>query len=549
MEWAVNVPMKDWYLAAGEEPLNPGLCSPPLGSYMSWLFGSIARYLVPKLVEPGSASIGYEDDDARGYMRATVLVCDIVLFFLATWCFVIIYYRSNVKVSYAEPDELRDTMGRFLLYSRRATPLQAKKQTKRRVTGANRASSFSSTALSVPVTLVSEVFLIILLQPGLILIDHGHFHYSAIYLGLVIWAFVMCLQGHHFFATVAFCLAVNFDQVSLFYAPAVFLFMASGSMHSASLSSSSRWTTFTVIIRITKILLAICLTFGVLWAPFCFLHGFTNDDSPSFHMGRCASSLIQTFNALILPIQLPVPLCANIWSVLFGLVGFETIEKVPFQVVSCICTMLALGPSCIDIIRRGRAISVRRLLWGVFNSSLTFFLVFYNVQAKVALLPLLPAALLCGEVPGPSCWFSVLVVFSLSPLLVYDKLAVPYVVTTSIFTATNAICFRGECCFLPLPWVHRGKADSSLVGIRHGIRMIDFSFYLKAAALVAISLHFGAFFLPTPWWSPNLWVRLHYIYSCILFCLAWMYGNWYQWMLPVDEVGPGTQVVIKPKSD
>jgi hypothetical protein len=85
----------------------------------------------------------------------------------------------------------------------------------------------------------------LLLCPGLLIIDHGHFQvwkcilffatlgcfqfsevcgdvllqYNGISLGLALWAFVFILRGDGVLGTVCFCLSLNYKQMALYMAP------------------------------------------------------------------------------------------------------------------------------------------------------------------------------------------------------------------------------------------------------------------------------------------------------------------------------------------
>lgn len=61
-----------------------------------------------------------------------------------------------------------------------------------------------------------------LLQPTAILVDHGHFQYNCISLGLAMLAAVAIAQGKDVLGSVLFCLSLNHKQMGLFYAPAFF---------------------------------------------------------------------------------------------------------------------------------------------------------------------------------------------------------------------------------------------------------------------------------------------------------------------------------------
>ncbi len=540
LEVAVQTPLREWYSAARFAGGQGAFPYPPLNAYLSLAFGSAAHSLVPNLVAPGA--VGYEGEDARAFMRASVLLCDITLFFTATWFFCILFYRSNVALLTRQPhfpDELKDTAARFLLYSRRSPlpveggvdvsrggssssssssnsssvscsstgagstgagstgagstgagsagaagavePGTGGRLTRRGRRPSGTASSFSSTVMSGPVALVSEVFLIILLQPAFVLVDHGQLHFSAVFLGLTLWALVFCLRDSLIPAALAFGLALNYNQVVLYYAPAMALYLLGHSMGEA--------LPWRGLLRLASFVAALALTFVLLWLPVC------EEAAPR---ASCAARAASTF--------VHGPRGVTLWPGLVGLV-----------------------PCCLDLLRhRGRQAGTRRLLWALFNCSLSFYLWSHAAEGPAVLLPLLPAALLVGDVPGPSWWFSLAAAYSLAPLLAGDGLTLPAVVSVTIFAGTNAVCFRGELCFLPLPWVDHDSA--SMEGIRHGIRMVDSTAFLRACATFTAALFVLALLGPH-----HLWRGLHHAFIQLFMGAAWFYGTWYQINLPEEE--------------
>ncbi len=573
LEITVNTPLCEWYTTKNETisaNAGAGLYPyPPLHAYVAWFFGGLAQNLVPKLVNNGH---GYENEDARAFMRASVLFCDVLVFFTATWFFCIKFYRSNVQVQSSptdgstNSDDLKDTAARFFLYSTRAPVQQLKRQRKAPDDNSNKnnfgaggrsarrrnrniGSRFSSTMLSVPVALVSEIFLIILLQPAFVLVDHGHFQYSVVFLGLVLWTLVFCLQESLISAACTFSLAVNYNQLALYYLPPFLLFFlwssgaknairsrsgssrrssrsnsissngsnssgntTNGSIGTSSKSSRTRALVLALrVLSVAKVIAALLAVNAALWLPFCLSHGAgASFAGKRFEMEQCVDGVLQVLKSVRK---------TRMWP---GLLG--------------------LGPCCYDLVRRGgRAPSVRRLVWACFNCSLTFFLFSYGSEPLAILLPLLPATLLAGEVPGPSCWFSFTAIYSLVPLLYEDRLAIPAVVSTSIFLATSAICFRGELCFLPLPWVDNSSSSKDVVGIRHGIRMVDSTQPLKLALLWVTTIALLSILLPG---LTELWTSLHLLSVNFVLFVAWLYGNWYQWML-APEVGLLDNTIVK----
>lgn len=62
----------------------------------------------------------------------------------------------------------------------------------------------------------------VLLQPALILIDHGHFQYNTISLGLSMAGAISILRGWHVVGSILYCCAINHKHMALYFAPAFF---------------------------------------------------------------------------------------------------------------------------------------------------------------------------------------------------------------------------------------------------------------------------------------------------------------------------------------
>ncbi|KAG7391314.1 Glucosyltransferase-like protein [Phytophthora pseudosyringae] len=121
MEITTSLPVSDWYFnTTSNDLLYWGLDYPPLTAYVSYLLGRAAGVTEPAMVELAS-SRGYESATSKVFMRTSVVLCDVALFIPA------IYYVARA--------------------------LYGSEQWTRR----------------------TAFLLLILLQPAVVLIDHGHF--------------------------------------------------------------------------------------------------------------------------------------------------------------------------------------------------------------------------------------------------------------------------------------------------------------------------------------------------------------------------------------
>ena len=65
-------------------------------------------------------------------------------------------------------------------------------------------------------------------MPSLTIIDHGHFQFNSAMLGLSLLAFAAMSNNRPLLASVAFCAALAFKQMALFYALPVFFYLLAG---------------------------------------------------------------------------------------------------------------------------------------------------------------------------------------------------------------------------------------------------------------------------------------------------------------------------------
>lgn len=119
--------------------------------------------------------------------------------------------------------------------------------------------------------------LLVLLNPTLVLIDHGHFQYNSVSLGLAQLAAYSLVRGSPtrsgrpatltglVVAAVLFCLALNFKQMELYHALPFFFFML------AACVRDSRQPLSASLVHLACVAATVILTFALLWLPFLLL--------------------------------------------------------------------------------------------------------------------------------------------------------------------------------------------------------------------------------------------------------------------------------------
>mmetsp|Transcript_32802 Transcript_32802/g.93084 ORF Transcript_32802/g.93084 Transcript_32802/m.93084 type:complete len:243 (-) Transcript_32802:1507-2235(-) len=157
MEITLHTPAAEWYIDTPDNNLTYwGLDYPPLSAYQSLAYGQAISLLEPEAVALGT-SHGYETDSSKRLLRATVVASDIIFLIPAA----LLAHRV-----FAVGPSITDWW-----------PLAA-----------------------------------VLLQPAAALIDHGHFQYNNIGLGLTMAAAAAVALGWDCTGSVFFCLALNHKQ-------------------------------------------------------------------------------------------------------------------------------------------------------------------------------------------------------------------------------------------------------------------------------------------------------------------------------------------------
>ncbi|DBA03458.1 TPA: hypothetical protein N0F65_002866 [Lagenidium giganteum] len=468
MEITLHVPLSNWYFnTTTNDLLYWGLDYPPLTAYVSYVCGWLFHRVEPDMVAL-TTSRGYETPTSKVLMRLSVIACDALLFFPAIW-----------------------------LVARWVHRQQWTKQT--------------------------SFVLLVLLQPSLLLIDHGHFQYNNVCLGFTALAVALILRGHEFLGSISYCLALNFKQMALYYAPAFGVFLLARCIYRPNF-----------VVHIIKLAVAVVATFALLWAPFCLV--VAKDQT-------CLSSIGQVLHR-IFPFArgLFEDKVANVWCVLDLVVKIKRHVTPVTQMRLCtLATLVGFLPSVIDLLRRKP--TPLRFVLALANASLSFFLFSFQVHEKSILLPLLPVSLLFGHISLISGWFSVISTFSMYFLLQKDGLTVPYIALQIFYCAVAIYPFLSSSSHLqPSARVHTPGFDGN--GAPHWLLRIAVVLSLCGA----LACHAAHVLVTPPARYPHIHDYLVATYSCGHFVLMLFYCTYWQWtVLEPDSAVPTKQLQQKKR--
>ncbi len=474
MELTIHLPIGDWYWY---DLGYWGLDYPPLTAYVSWVCGWASHYIVGPESVALEASRGIEDPNHKAFMRGTVLVLDLLVFGCAVWNAA---YEGNRKSLWT--------------------------------------------------------ILIALCQPAILLIDHGHFQYNTVALGLSIAAFSgmvqpdfgTCVWGGFFFT-----LALNFKQMTLYYAPVVFFYLL------GRCGAKLQWSSF--VRRILWLGGAVLFTFYVLWEPF-FKYAPSNVSPAPTPLDRILHVLRRIF-----PFErgLFEGKVANLWCAL-NTSPVKIRSRIPSDLQPLLAlagTIVLMLPSCWKVFKVGMedpssTASMKRhrvsLLWATTSCSLSFFLASFQVHEKSILLSLAPCSLLFWQDPVFVEWFSFACLWSLWPLIQVDRLQTPYWCMVLVFV--SILWFRR---------IDMGESQPESIFSRQSLILR----YIPTLCFIGmIALHVVQAFVPAPPRLPDLYEVLWSVAGCGMFSIAWLVTI-YKLYFTRTVLSDGSVVAMKEKND
>ncbi|KAM4055207.1 ALG6, ALG8 glycosyltransferase family protein [Hirsutella rhossiliensis] len=363
MEVTTNLPVSQWYF---HDLQWWGLDYPPLTAYHSWAMGKVGALFDPAWFAL-FASRGSDDPTLKVFMRATVIVSEYLIYMPAAVVFVRRFGRLNGVATWT-----------------------------------------SSVAL-----------VAFLMQPATILIDHVHFQYNTVMLGLVVASMNSMLADRYKTAAVLFVAALGFKQMALYYAFSVFSYLL-GKCVFPRLS----------LARLFGVALVTILSFAVLVLPLVL--------GTLYNRYRVVEQIIQMVHR-IFPFSrgLFEDKVANFWCAANVVVKLRNWSPVMLQRASLGATLLAIIPPNFILFLRPRKTSMplafAATAWG-------FFLFSYQVHEKSVLLPLMPMTLLLagrhglsGEIRAWVGFANLLGAWTMFPLLRRVDLGIPYAVLTLLW--------------------------------------------------------------------------------------------------------------------
>lgn len=481
MEITTHLPISQWYFHDLEWW---GLDYPPLTAYHSWVLGKVGGFINPDWFALFT-SRGSEDPNLKIFMRATVMMSEYLTFVPAAIVFVRRYSRLQGVTTWT----------------------------------------------------ASLALVAILMQPATILIDHVHFQYNTVMLGLVLGTMSSLVAGRYKWSAACFVGALMFKQMALYYAFTVFAYLL-GQCVFPRINIS----------RLFGIALVTVATYGVIVLPLIigtaydtyrgvttrpeldgpppplpilsFITNYVDTGAPYYPV---IEMIIQVLHR-VFPFSrgLFEDKVANVWCALNVAIKLKQYPAELLQQGALVATLISILPPNIIIFLRPRKttlpLAFAATAWG-------FFLFSWQVHEKSVLLPLMPMTLLLAGKQGLNreirVWVgfaNILGAWTMFPLLQRVDLRIPYVVLTLLWAYLLGLP--------PASWTAYFNENSTSWS-QIGTAMLHFAFYAIMLAWHVVE----ATILP-PNGKPDLWVVANVGVGVVGFGICYL---WCLWRLMIES--------------
>lgn len=319
------------------------------------------------------------------------------------------------------------------------------------------------------------------LLPALLLMDHAHFQYNGVSLGLCVLAFALYKRRRDAMAAAAYTTAVYFKHLCLYFALALFTYHLDRLCRASSIRTGVRYAG-TVVGAISVLTV---LSFA-----------------PWLHDKQLMLGLLRR----LFPVArgLYEDKVANVWCSISVLVKLHLIFTQSQLLTLCtVTTVMASLPFCISLLRKRKGPYDIELACA--GCGLAAFLFSFQVHEKQILIPLVALSLAFESHPRLVTWMSLAASSSLFPLLVREKLVLPYIAINLIH-----LCVLYAMWPLDSPIIYPSRI---LQTVARGIRALEFS-----ATILGILLHAVLLLVKPPSWAPDILVLLQTSFSCAIFC-------------------------------
>ena len=368
MELTIYLPVADWYTDSryNKKDYWP-LDYPPMSGYHSYILGKVLEKYYPESVV-FKKSMGFESAKLKLIMRFFAIISDFIFFHLGVniFCYYLFIYSKRKKGKQPQ------IMNYYL------------------------------------------ILCLILTNPLMIIIDHGHFQFNNVMHGLFVISLFFLYSENYIFAIIFFSLCVNFKQMGLYYAIPFPLYVIKKLFFETKNNNNN------IIISIIYIII-----YGII----------TSITNIIIYLPWLKAQKIQDVFSRIFPVHRGIyeDKVATFWCVLniFYKLNkhFDTNSLIKlsllFTIFGCFIPIYAIFKT--------KKLTKKICTQCFFVVSFAFYLFSFHVHEKTIIVPFLAYLINLPHMRNILPSFTLIGMFSLFPLLKRENQIIPYYFTCAIF--------------------------------------------------------------------------------------------------------------------
>jgi len=342
-----SLPISQWYY---EETNQWTLDYPPFFAYFEWILAQIAERLN---LDPNMLSItpdAVRSPDTIAFQRMSVIITDLLFVFACHLCVTRLYKNENIA--------------KFI------------------------------------------TFTLLLLTPGLIIVDHIHFQYNGMLFGILLLSLLTIRCDYNLIGAILFAILLNFKHIFLCLAPVYFVYLLQKycMVFTIHPKTEIRRTYFSLP-RFLLLSFCVLAVFGLSFGPFIYLGQFGQVLKRLFPFQRGLThaywapnfwALYNTADLVLVKVLKVAGFDYQPAALTGGIIGEVQHSVLPtiYPIYTIILTLVFLMPMLYNVYRYP---SVPSFKTSIVLSALTFFLFGWHVHEKAILIALIPMYLLVGR--------------------------------------------------------------------------------------------------------------------------------------------------------
>ena len=458
MELTIFLPMGEWYTNSrlNRKDYWP-LDYPPMSGYHSYLLGKILEKYYPESVT-FKKSLGYESAKFKIIMRLFVIISDFIFFHVGVnvLCYYIFIY-SKIKKG-KKPQVMNYYIILFLILS----------------------------------------------NPLMIIIDHGHFQFNNVMHGLFIISLFFLYTDNYILAIIFFSFCVNFKQMGLYYAIPFPLYV----IKKLFFENKNNYNIIISLIYVIIYTIITLLVNIIIYLPWLKEQKINDVFSRIFPVERgIFEDKVATFWCVL-----------NIFYKINKKLSINNLIKLAFLLTLIGCSLPIYS------LFKIRNLNYKICSLCFFVVSFSFYLFSFHVHEKTIIVPFLAYLINLPNMKNILPSFTLIGIFSLFPLLKRENQIIPYYFTIVTF---YLICKQG------MKLLNIKKKNKENISIKNNEENM-FLLLEICIFFIMIFYHFVDYNIPPPKKYPWFYPMINATFCFLFFFGIFLYSN-YKLIVIVSE--------------